>query len=80
MPNKIIPKRSTVAGKVPTTGDLDVGEIAINLTDGKLFSRNAGGVIEIGGGSSSPALIFTGFDGGSASTTAFDLTLDLGDA
>lgn len=32
-------KRSAVAGKVPTTGSLTSGEIAINTQDGKLFFR-----------------------------------------
>jgi hypothetical protein len=79
MPNVLLPKRSTVPGKVPTTGDLQIGELAVNLTDAKLYSRNSGGVIELGGGTGS-ALIFTGFDGGAASTSVFDLTLDLGAA
>lgn len=36
----IIPKKSTVAGKVPTTSDLSLGEIAINHADLKIFSRD----------------------------------------
>jgi hypothetical protein len=83
MANKIIPKRSSVEGRVPTTDDLDVGELAVNLADAKIYSKNAGGtVIELAGGtsSSSDALIFTGFDGGTSATTVFDLTLDLGAA
>lgn len=51
MANKIIPKRSTVAGKAPATGDLDIGEIAINLTDRKLYAKDgSGAVVQIGGG------------------------------
>lgn len=30
-------KRSSVAGSIPTTSNLDVGEIAINTTDGKIY-------------------------------------------
>ncbi len=48
-------KRSAVQGKVPLTGDLQLGEFAINTYDGKLFTKkNAGGVesiVEIGGSS-----------------------------
>lgn len=52
MANKIIPKRSSVSGKVPATTDLDVGEIAVNLTDKKIYTKNAGGtVVQLGGGS-----------------------------
>ena len=52
MANKIIPKRSSVSGKVPATTDLDVGEIAVNLTDRKIYTKDSGGtVVSIGGGS-----------------------------
>ena len=52
MANKIILKKSSVAGKVPLATDLDVGEVALNLTDKLLYSKDAGGtVISIGGGS-----------------------------
>lgn len=51
MANKIILKKSSVASKVPVAGDLEVGELAVNLTDKKLFSKDSGGtVIELGGG------------------------------
>lgn len=53
MATRIIPKKSTVAAKVPLDTDLEIGEIAINLTDRKLYSKNASGeVVEIGGASS----------------------------
>ncbi len=38
----IKPKRTTTGGNVPTTTDLTNGEIAINLTDKKLFVRDTG--------------------------------------
>lgn len=52
---KIIPKKSTVAAKQPTTSDLALGEIAINYADSKLYARHpvSGVVQEIGGGASS---------------------------
>ena len=51
MANKIQIKRSSVAGKVPTSSDIDVGELAINLTDQKLYSKDvANTVFEVGGG------------------------------
>lgn len=37
MANKIKLKQSSVSGKVPTTTDLDLGELGINTYDGKLF-------------------------------------------
>lgn len=51
MANKIIIKRSSVTGNVPSAGALDVGELAVNLADQKIFTKNASGtVIELGGG------------------------------
>jgi hypothetical protein len=52
MANVLIPKKSTVAAKVPTTDDLAHGEIAINHADRKLYARHpsTGTVQEIGGG------------------------------
>jgi hypothetical protein len=52
MANEIIVKRSAVAGKVPTTTDLALGEIAVNTYDGKMYIKKDDGtasVIEIGG-------------------------------
>jgi hypothetical protein len=37
---KITPKRTSVPGNVPTTSNLDAGEIAINLADKKLYVRD----------------------------------------
>ena len=35
-------KRSLVAGSKPTTSNLEVGELAMNVTDGKVFLRKSG--------------------------------------
>jgi hypothetical protein len=47
-------RRSAVPGKVPTVGDIQLGELAVNTYDGKAFlKRDAGGaesVVNIGGG------------------------------
>lgn len=60
MANKLLIKRSSVASKVPTTGDLELGELAINTYDGKLYLKKDNGsasIVEIGagGGSSFPS-------------------------
>jgi len=41
MSNKIILKKSSVGAKVPVTGDLDYGELALNYADGKLYFKNS---------------------------------------
>ena len=49
MANTIITKNSSTASSVPTAVDLAVGELAVNVTDKRLFSKNAGGtVVEVG--------------------------------
>jgi hypothetical protein len=37
-------KRSTTPGSIPTTGSLQYGEIAMNVTDGKVFFRKSGSI------------------------------------
>ena len=41
-------KRSAVAGKIPTVGNLESGELALNLADGRLYSTDGSVVFEIG--------------------------------
>ena len=51
MASTIRMKRSAIATKVPTTAQLDLGELAINTRDGKLFLKRADGseeIIEVG--------------------------------
>jgi len=44
------PKRSEVAAAIPTSGQLEAGEIAINITDGKFYTKTTAGVVkEVGG-------------------------------
>lgn len=47
MPQSIILKRSALHGKVPTTSSLNLGEIAINTYDGKLYLNRSGSVQSI---------------------------------
>jgi hypothetical protein len=44
------PKRSEVASSIPTTGQLEVGEIALNITDGKFYTKTSSNIVkEVGG-------------------------------
>ena len=45
--NKIELKRSAVPGKVPTTSSLDLGELALNTYDGKVFLKKDNGTQSI---------------------------------
>ena len=44
MAQNIILKRSAVAGRVPDTSSLNLGEVAINTFDGKLYFKKSGSV------------------------------------
>lgn len=53
MTSKIQHRRSAVPGKVPTTAQVDLGELAINTRDGKLFLKRDNGngtfsIVEVG--------------------------------
>ena len=55
-------KRSSTEGAVPATSALELGEVAINTYDGKMYIKKNDGsesVVEIGGSSSSDTLTST---------------------
>ena len=50
MTTRIKPLRTEVATRIPASGALEVGELAVNIHDGKFYSKtSAGNVKEIGG-------------------------------
>jgi hypothetical protein len=58
MANTIITKNSATATAVPTAGQLVQGELAVNVTDKRLFTENSGGtVVELG---TNPSSVTTG--------------------
>jgi len=50
------PKVSSTSLSVPATGDLEVGELAMNLADGKFYSKTAGGTVKEMGGAGGAVL------------------------
>ena len=46
MPNTLLVKRTTVAGRVPTTAQLAAGELAVNVSDGKLYLKKSTSGVE----------------------------------
>ena len=46
MANKILHKRNNVTGQEPQAAQLDLGEIAINTADGKMFIKQSDGTIK----------------------------------
>ena len=75
MSTVIKPKRSETALAVPSASSLSTGELAMNVTDGKFYTKNTGGsVVEVGGaGSVTLQDVMT-----NGATTITDLVLDQG--
>jgi hypothetical protein len=46
MPNILLLKRSAVAGRAPVPADLVLGELAVNVTDGKLYLKKSASGVE----------------------------------
>lgn len=71
MANKLLLKRSSVAGKVPVSADLEVGELAVNLADAMLYTKRSDNTV-IPVGSISPGshtYVRTTFTATAAQTT-----------
>ena len=61
MPNPtIIPKKSVQSGAVPTTSQLSLGEICVNHSDRRIYSRNpsTGEVYRLAGAGEAPDRVF----------------------
>lgn len=47
MPNTILLKRASTAGKVPVTANLSLGELSINSTDGRLYTTTGSAIVDL---------------------------------
>ena len=75
MATVIKPKRSETTSQIPGSGVLAVGELAMNVADGKFFTKTSGGTVKEMGGAGSVTLQNVTTNG--ASTTV-DILLDQG--
>ena len=73
MATAIKPKRSEVALSIPAAGALATGEIALNVTDGKFYTKTSGGVVKEVGGAGSVTLNDVATNGAITDT---DITLN----
>jgi len=73
MATVIKPKRSETPNQIPGAAALQVHELAMNITDGKLYSKTSGGVVKEVGGAGAVTLQ-TVTDGGGV--TDNDITLN----
>ena len=75
MATVIKPKRSETALAVPSSGSLEVGELALNVTDGKFYTKTSANAVKEVGGAGSVTLQNVMTNG---ATTITDLVLDQG--
>ena len=73
MPTVIKPKRSETASSVPAANSLQVGELAMNVTDGKFYTKTSGNVVKEVGGAGAVTLNSVTTAG---ATSQNDITLD----
>ena len=75
MATVIKPKRSETTSQIPSSGVLAVGELAMNVADGKFFTKTSGGTVKEMGGAGSVTLqnVTT-----NSATTTNDILLDQG--
>ena len=73
MSTVIKPKRSETALSVPAANSLAVGEIAMNVTDGKFYTKTSSNVVKEMGGAGSVTLNDVVTNGATAGS---DITLD----
>lgn len=43
--SRVLTKKSTVGGKVPLPADLEIGELAVNTADAKLYTKHSNGSV-----------------------------------
>ena len=73
MATVIKPKRSETALSVPAANSLQVGELAMNVTDGKFYTKTSGNVVKEVGGAGAVTLNSVTTAG---ATSQNDITLD----
>jgi len=73
MATVIKPKRSETALSIPAANALAVGELAMNVTDGKFYTKTSGNVVKELGGAGSVSLQDVVTNGNSSNT---DILLD----
>jgi hypothetical protein len=75
MSSTIVTKNSSTASAVPVTGDLTQGELAVNVTDKKLYTKDSGGtVVKLVGGLGNQEANAVAITGGSINGTTVGAT------
>ena len=83
--NRILLKKSSVEGKIPSASDVEFGELALNFSDGRLYFKNSDNLIDFfssGSSSESSTLPFAVNEANFGDLTTDEsnkLTFDLGE-
>lgn len=74
MAARLITKKSTVAAKVPLATDLEIGELAVNTADAKLYTKHSDGTIkQLGGDAASSFFSLVTVTATSSGQTSFTI-------
>jgi len=78
MNSKILIKRSQVSGSIPTTASLDVGELAINVSDVKLYTRSGSAIVPLNKSDQEILLVISGSNITPNSVQSSEFKMDAG--
>lgn len=80
--NRILLKKSSVVGKIPSASDVEFGELALNFSDGRLYFKNSDNNVDFfeSGTGSASLLPFAANEGdfGSVTSNTSDFSFELG--
>jgi hypothetical protein len=78
MNSKILIKRSLTSGSIPTTSSLDIGELALNVSDVKLYTRSGSIIVPLNKSDEEILLVISGSDITPKSVESSEFKLDAG--
>ena len=78
MNSKILIKRSLTSGSIPTTSSLDIGELALNVSDVKLYTRSGSIIVPLNKSDEQILLVISGSDITPKSVESSEFKLDAG--
>jgi hypothetical protein len=78
MNSKILIKRSLTSGSIPTISSLDIGELALNISDVKLYTRSGSTIVPLNKSDEEILLVISGSDITPRSVESSEFKLDAG--
>ena len=78
MNSKILIKRSLASGSIPTAASLEVGELALNVSDVKLYTKSGSAIVPLNKSDEEIVLVISGSDITPKSVETGEFKLDAG--